>query len=228
MLTRRDILTQTGNLIVTSSIIAVIVPYFRRNNGVALAGVKVYKDIRVLGAGTVTPLSAEAILRGTAFSGKLNEGSHTHSYSLSSDQIKQIAAGKVLKFDSGLASDGSGHKHTVTVNPANLLKGGKSVQVFESENADKIAARLGNGDQPYLYVEGTEDLDPATVKMCIGALAQCQSEKAFSILELVEGLKNRQVFGSVDHITIEDDTTIHIWAMTKSGKQAKIIATINR
>jgi len=228
MLTRRTLLASTGNLILASTAIGVAIPLLTKGQGKAFAGVRVYKDIRVVAIGAVTPLSAAAIASGMPFSGKVDEGSHMHAYTLTAAQIKDITAGKTVKVDSGLASDGSGHKHTVTVNPATVLKGGATLKVFESENADLLAVKLGKGEEPYVYVEGAEELDPTTVKMCMGDLAVCQEDGNFSLLELVEGLNKRQVFSSIDHIAVQADSTIHVWATSKNGKVARIIATVNK
>jgi hypothetical protein len=227
MYTRRGIFQKAGNAALAVTIYQVLPFKTIRTGEKAFGAVKTFADLRVRCIGTVTPLLATDLIKGVAFTGKVDEGNHTHTYTVTPEQIAQINAGQVVTFQSSRGTDNS-NPHTVTIDPAALLANGQSVQVFQSENGNLVGIRLGKGEQPYLYVEGTEGLDPATVKLCIGLASACQAEGSFSKLELLSEITDRQVFSSINRVNVQGESLVHVWATTKTGTQAKIVAKINK
>jgi|GEM_PF-3999812 hypothetical protein len=224
--TRRSLFRKAGNLVAALTVYQILPKSQLKVGEAAYGAVKTFSDLRVRCIGTVQPILAADLIKGTAFTGRVDEGGHTHTYTVTPEQIAMINAGQVVQLRSSLGSDGSG-AHNVTIDPAQLLPNGGSIQVFQSENGQLIGIRLGKGNQPYLYVEGTEGLDPATVKLCIGLAASCQAEGSFNRMQLIQEITNRQVFGSINRISVQGETLVHVWATTQSGVQTKIVAKIN-
>jgi len=227
MVTRRGIFKKAGNFIAAFAVYQVLPKDAFRIGETAYGAVKTFADIRVRCIGTVQPLLATDLVKGVAFTGLVDEGGHTHTYTVSPEQIAQINAGQVVTLRSSNGTDGSG-PHNVTIDPAQLLPNGGSIQVFQSENGNLIGLRLGKGDQPYLYVEGAEGLDAATVKLCIGLAAACQAEASFSKMELINEIQDRQIFSSINRINVQGESLVHVWATTQSGAAAKIVAKIGK
>ena len=228
MITRRNLLVQGGNFAVAASLGEALLSKVLPKSGKAYAAVKTYSDINVRSAaGTASPLLATNLISGMPYIGKITEATHTHTYDVTLDQIAQINAGQIVTLTSSRGSDNSG-PHTVTINPATLVANGGSIKVFQSENGNLLSVRLGKGDQPFLYVEGTESLDPATVKTCLGVAANCQTESSFTKMDLVTEITDRQIFSSIDRVNVQGETLVHVWATTKSGSVAKIVAKVNK
>ena len=228
MQTRRELFRQAGRVFTSMTAISLIPESWLKVGHTAYAGVKSYSDLNVRSAaGTASPLTAAALASGQSFTGKITEGNHTHSYTVSPEQLAQINAGHVVTLTSSQGSDGS-VPHRVTIDPARLLAGGSTVQVFESEHGELLAIRLGQGAQPYFYVEGSEGLNPESVKACLGTIAACQSEAAFSQMQLVKEISDRQIFGSVQRVQLTEESYLKVWATSQSGKTAKIVAKITK
>lgn len=227
MQSRRSLFVKAGNVLAALTVYQVLPKESLKVGETAYGAVKTFSDIRVRCIGTVQPMLASDLIKGVAFTGKVDEGGHSHTYTVSPEQIAQINAGQVVTLRSSQGTDGSG-PHTVTIDPTQLLPGGSSIQVFQSENGNMIALRLGKGPQPYLYVEGAQGLDPETVKVCIGLAASCQAEGSFSKMELISEIKDRQIFGSVQRIEVQGESLVHVWATTQSGAQTKVVAKISK
>ncbi len=226
-LSRRSMFRSAGKLILAATIVELLPKSALRVGETAYGAVVTYSDINVRCIGKTQPLLATDLIKGEAFKGKVDEGGHTHTYDVTKEQMDMIIAGKIVTLKSSVGSDGSG-AHTVTIDPKALLAKGKTIKVFKSENGDRLAVRLGDSSQPYIYVEGAEELDATTVKMCLGLAAACQAETAFGKMEIVADIKDRQVFSSVDRVSVAGEQYVHVWATTKTGKAAKIIAKISK
>ncbi len=228
MQSRRELLRQAARIFTAMTTYSLLSESFFKVGQVAYGSVKTYSDLAVRStAGTASPLTAAALVAGESFTGKITEATHTHAYIVTTEQLAQINAGQVITLTSSQGTDGS-VPHRVTIDPARLLAGGNSLQVFESENGDLLALRLGQGAEPHFYVEGQEGLNPDSVKACLGAMSACQSEGAFTPMQLVKEISDRQIFGSVQKVQVSGETYVHVWATAQSGKSAKIVAKISK
>ncbi len=193
----------------------------------AHATVKVFRDLQMTcGVGTTKTFAAENFLTAgdVTIAQGIVEGNHTHNVVVTAAQINMIIAGQVIRFPSAQGSDNSG-PHNVTIDPAQVVAAGNSIEAFEAEGADIIGVVLGKGDAPFLYVSG-QNLKPGSLSYCIGGSA-CQTPSGKIVaLEAYTTKNGQDIFTSRDRLMINNGDLIHVFAETSTGSPVKVIAKV--
>lgn len=227
---RRQFLKQSGQIVIAGYGLVVAESndaFSRTQNQQAYYDLIVKTDNGLVGSQT----NQKLILKAEALRDKLavttgleiDEGNHQHQITLTVAEIASLNAGQIVSKKSAIGTNGDA-AHGVTINPNDRF--GTRVIYDNGGTASNgtLAAILGFGPKPHLYVEALVPISQNGLSFCFTPTGQC-SPDTYPLI-LISDIPGRQIFRSKPAIALAGPIQLMVTATLLNGQQSQLVLDI--
>lgn len=208
-----------------------------------------FKDLYVRSIGFQDVLTAAQWQAGqpVTLSKTIEPSSHGHTVIIPVEAITRLSMGQDATFSSQRAQ---GHEHQVTIKLRDVVPGGNVIPnkpsiaetpppsqnpgnqeaptspMSPSNSSDQsLAAILGEGQHPHLYVEALQPIDSSTIYYCIGDRNSC-SRADWMNMEAAHIFPGRRIYRSKYPLQLNSNDIVHVSALDISGVRRELHAQV--
>lgn len=120
-------------------------------------------------------LKATTIRDGQSVTLPYTQDGDGHKFTLTATEFDALKAGKKVAVDTTV---NNGHNHKVVIDPAIKAPNAQSVEITDptGQTNESIFVTIEEQDEPHLYMQGSQQLDPTSAEYCLAPKLACDQD----------------------------------------------------